>query len=391
MNVWLIEPLDPLIARDGRPNVVGRFITTSFPFPSMVAGAVRTRMGSEEGAFTLPGHALGELKEKVIVRGPLLAELCPEEGTIHQWLAPAPRDAVIFNPEGGPPALRRLTPKELDPGQAMDSLGDKGLLPLRFQGAGINGKPPRDIPTFWTWSELESWLLTPEDRTVDLSSLGVCNLPVEARAHLALQTGERVGIDGMLFQTAGLRFLHEGANPLAPRRFALSLWCQGATVAGRVLELRDQLAPLGGERRLARWSRASAGWPEMPGELREAIVADRRARLLLLTPAVFKKGPLPDWNGAPWPLRNKVKVTIRAAAVLRPEVVSGWDLEKGMPKPTRRLSPAGSVYFVELEGDPEDLRQWCDETWLTCVSDDAQDRRDGFGLAVLGTWREDAR
>src|SRR3954462_13340302 len=102
MSVSHIEPLDPHIARDGRPNAVGRFVTTSFPFPSMVAGAVRTRMGSEDGAFTLPGHALAELKEKVLVRGPLLAELRPEEGTIHQWLAPAPRDAVILNPESGP-------------------------------------------------------------------------------------------------------------------------------------------------------------------------------------------------------------------------------------------------------------------------------------------------
>ena len=85
MNVWLIEPLDPLIARDGRPSAVGgRFTTTKLPFLLMVAGAVRTRMGSEEGAFTLPRHALAELKEKVLVRGPLLAELCSEEGTIRR-------------------------------------------------------------------------------------------------------------------------------------------------------------------------------------------------------------------------------------------------------------------------------------------------------------------
>jgi CRISPR-associated protein Cmr3 len=200
-----------------------------------------------------------------------------------------------------------------------------------------------------------------------------------------------VGLDGMLFQTAGLRFLQKGKIPLAPRRFALSLWCQGATVAGRCLELRQQLAPLGGERRLARWSPASEGWPEMPGELKETIVESRRARLVLLTPALFEHGPLPAWSGGAWPLGKGVNVSIRAAAIPRPEVVSGWDLAKGTAKPTRRLVPAGSVYFVELAGTPEALRQWCEETWLACVSDDAQDRRDGFGLAVLGTWKEDAQ
>jgi CRISPR-associated protein Cmr3 len=393
MSVWLIEPLDPLIARDGRPAAVGRFTTTSFPSPSMVAGAVRTRMGSEEGAFTLPGHALTELKEKVLVRGPLLAELSPEEGTIHQWLAPAPRDAMILDPGDGVPALRQLTPRALKPGQTMDSFGREGdLLPLCFQGAGISGKPPQKVPTFWTWAELESWLLAPADRSaVDLPSLGVCPLPVEVRAHLAIQPGERVGLDGMLFQTAGLRFLQEGKTALAPRRFALSLWCQGATVDGRSLELRQQLAPLGGERRLARWSPASEGWPEMPGDLKESIVKNRRARLVLLTPALFEHGPFPAWSGGAWPLGNGMKVTVRAAAMPRPEVVSGWDLAKGTAKPTRRLAPAGSVYFVELEGTPASIRQWCEETWLACVSDDAQDRRDGFGLAVLGTWKEDVQ
>ena len=52
MSVWLVEPLDPLIARDGRPSSVGgHFFTVSFPYPSMLAGAVRTRMGCENGAF----------------------------------------------------------------------------------------------------------------------------------------------------------------------------------------------------------------------------------------------------------------------------------------------------------------------------------------------------
>ena len=69
-------------------------------------------------------------------------------------------------------------------------------------------------------------------------------------------------------------------------------------------------------------------------------------------------------------------------------VVSGWDLAQGRPKETKRLAPAGSVYFLELAGEREDIRRWCDEAWLNCVGDGAQDRRDGFGLAALGTWED---
>jgi CRISPR-associated protein Cmr3 len=398
MSVWLIEPFDPLIARDGRPSAIGRFDTTSFPFPSMVAGASRTRMGSVNGAFTLSGSALDELREGVHVRGPLLAELSPEDGAVEDWLVPAPRDAMILKEEGAKPEIRRLAPRSLASGEALDSFQDMGLRPLRLQGSGGRGKPPQCIPAFWRWSRLESWLRSPGDEPgIDLVALGAQKLPVEIRAHLAIQPGERVGIDGMLFQTSGLRFLQKrskGSPRLSPRRFALSLWTQGATVAGRDLDLAEQLAPLGGERRLARWSRASREWPQLPQDVLETIVETGRARLILLTPAVFAQGALPGWNGSagsPWAPTASVTVTVLAAAVPRPEIVSGWDLATGRPKKTRRLAPAGSVYFIELKGAPEDLRQWCKETWLACVSDDAQDRRDGFGLAVLGTWKEDAQ
>jgi CRISPR-associated protein Cmr3 len=47
------------------------------------------------------------------------------------------------------------------------------------------------------------------------------------------------------------------------------------------------------------------------------------------------------------------------------------------------MVPAGSVYFFEIEGgNPSDLL----ESWLRPVSDNEQDRKDGFGLALWGVW-----
>ena len=163
MSVWLVEPLDPLIARDGRPSAIGRFDTTHFPSPSMVAGAVRTRMGSVNGAFTLAGSALDELKERVHVRGPLLAELSQEDGSIKEWLVPAPRDAMILEEEGAKPEIRRLIPRPLASCEALDSFQELGLRPLCLHGSGGRGKPPQSIPAFWCWSRFESWLRSPAD------------------------------------------------------------------------------------------------------------------------------------------------------------------------------------------------------------------------------------
>ncbi|BAW02883.1 CRISPR-associated protein, Cmr3 [Thermus thermophilus] len=77
-----------------------------------------------------------------------------------------------------------------------------------------------------------------------------------------------------------------------------------------------------------------------------------------------------------------------AAVVGRPLAVSGWNLKEGKPKPSRRAVPAGSVYFVRLPeawGEGE-VRDWAGKVWFRNLSEEEQDRRDGFGLAALGLW-----
>ncbi len=84
-----------------------------------------------------------------------------------------------------------------------------------------------------------------------------------------------------------------------------------------------------------------------------------------------------------------MKLRIVGAAVGRPVHASGWDYEKGTPKPSRRLAPAGSVYFFEIEaGDEATIERFVDDIWLRPISDDEQYRRDGFGVALLGAWNE---
>jgi CRISPR-associated protein Cmr3 len=100
-------------------------------------------------------------------------------------------------------------------------------------------------------------------------------------------------------------------------------------------------------------------------------------------------------------------VTIKAVACGRHQIISGWDLKhtekrdgrtiNGRPKPTRRLVPAGSVYFVsfslnDAQLEPRQaLASWLERVWLHNISDHAQDRRDGFGLAAVGVWDGQSR
>lgn len=398
MNTWTLEPRDPLIARDGRPSDLGRFASLPFPLPSTLAGSSRTRMGSAEGVFQLPKAEALKLLD-LSVHGPLLAELDADADQVMRYFAPAPRDAVLVEAAACRSATRwRLAPRKIHQECATGELSARGLLPVGFAGVpfgeGPREKPLAAAPVFWTWETFAAWLEAPQDQApFDLELHGLGPLPRERRIHLALEPGERVGVEGAVYETEGLRFAASSGRKLSPRRLALTLRAEedpDGKRTGHRLALRRELAPLGGERRLARWRESDRPWPALPDAVRAGIVRQRRARLILLTPACFAGGAMPGWNGAAVPgASGKVVATVRGASVDRAVVVSGWDLATQRPKPTRRLAPAGSVYFLEIEGEDAAIEAWCDSLWLHPVSDDEQARRDGFGLAALGLWPEE--
>ena len=82
-------------------------------------------------------------------------------------------------------------------------------------------------------------------------------------------------------------------------------------------------------------------------------------------------------------MKDEYDIEIIAAAVSRYQVISGWDYAIHKPKPTRRLAPAGSVYFLKIGKNTENFVK---NVWMQNISDGEENRADGFGLAALGTW-----
>ncbi|MCI5151171.1 MAG: hypothetical protein D3916_17615, partial [Candidatus Electrothrix sp. MAN1_4] len=102
--------------------------------------------------------------------------------------------------------------------------------------------------------------------------------------------------------------------------------------------------------------------------------------------------------GSP-PCCPKIKLQLKAFISLRWEAVSGWDLVRnpqnkgkdtaekkgpGAARAVRRMVPAGAVYWFEVMAGHEHLP----ELWLQPISDDEQDRNDGYGLALPGIWKK---
>lgn len=350
----LIEPRDPLIVRDGRPftNSPGaRARSLPFPLPQTLAGAYRTRRALLEG---LP---LPERAEEVLrwgLRGPLLAE--EGEGG-WRLLVPRPLDALKLGE-----AIYPLRPLELPQGAGTNL--PEGLSPVGLPSPALKEKPT-PLPAFWYWESFLEWLL--QDAPAGFAPRGHEGPIPETRTHVALDPAVQTAREGFLFQTSGLEFVRER------RRLALVLWPEGPEPEG--------VFPLGGERRLAFWQKGGPGVPPLPEEVVAGLLRHRAARLVFLTPAFLGEAYLPKG-------RAFLGASVVAALVGRPVAVSGWNLKEGKPKPSRRAVPAGSVYFVRLPeawGEGE-VRDWAERVWFQNLSDEEQDRRDGFGLAALGLW-----
>lgn len=398
MAIWIIEPRDPLIVRDARPfgNIAGtRATSLDFPFPSTSTGGARTRAGLIKGIFD---KSLIESVKKIGVRGPLLAQL-DEHGDIEDWLCAAPVDALLLKSDQeqvdaagsagealGEDRAQLLRLYPLDPSPGLTNIGDAGenLMPVGMP-SHITRKPHDGAPRFWRWSVLQDWLLSPvAEKTVSLRELGHGGPLKETRTHVRIRRGTQTAEEGALFQTSGLDFRHvtaagQDCDLGSGGRLALAI---AVEESGRGRDIEEGLAPFGGERRLVMWRRSKIPWPPCPKGLREQLVEDKCCRLLLLTPACFKRGSIPQWLTEP---RVGVHPELRALALGRMQVVSGWDFVLNKPKPTRRLVPAGAVLFLKLGGEG-DIARWAEEIWMSCVSDEQADRADGFGLAVLGAW-----
>jgi CRISPR-associated protein Cmr3 len=392
MTTLRIEARDPLIFRDGRPND-GRSEsrTLDFPVPSILAGAVRTQLGSSEGRFNV--GLIQTLLTGVSFRGPLLAFQ-------DKIFAPAPADALLIEQDKDVLQLRALQPIPMPPGaqaSGLDGLSLVGPLP----GDNDRSKPFNEAPRFWSWEDMERWLQNA--RTMEneearaLCNRGLRSIPREERIHVALGPNGTAE-DGKLFAAEGLRLLHEktdqtpqdpngtGKNTTWTAPEDLSFLLDVTVKAEGLGQMPAGFRPVGGERRLARWSTPEhVTLPSIPDWLLQHVSDNETPvlRVVLLSPAYVESSLTP-------PCLQSGGARVIAAKVDRPRTISGWDMQprkdlpQGWPKKTRRLAAAGSVYWVELSGDRDSRTRWVKEHWMQNIGDDPQLCRDGFGLAVIG-------
>jgi CRISPR-associated protein Cmr3 len=374
MNWYAIDAQAPLVFRSARPFGAGSRDGANFPWPSSLAGMVRTRAMDRLGWTTDLTAAQQTSLLEIAVRGPLPARR--ENGRLAVYV-PRPADAVLLaDPETANSTWMQLQPSQRAPGTGDDL--PAGLLPLHL-AAGGKGKP-QAAPSFWPLSDLLAW---GTGNVVSARTYEPSLWETERRTHVAIERSTQAARDGQLFQTEGLelgrRRIGDGGRSAG---YSQHDWL---LLAATSEPLSEGLATFGGERRLSWLAAIDVPELDLPPELPETCA--HGFALTLITPALFDRGWCPGWLDdhltGTVPGIAGLRVRLRAAAVDRWRSVSGWDLAAWKPRAARKAVPAGATYWFEvLAGDADALAK----LWMTCISDDAQDRRDGFGLAIPRPW-----
>ena len=147
-----VTPHDPIIARDGRPfgkDQGIRMRSLDWPYPSVLAGSLRTILGKMNGGFS--DKFIEKLLE-IEIAGPL-----PMKDK--QLYLPIPKDILAKEMDEKLIAIS-LRPAELKTGEGCD-LPKGGLIPAMLPDTIDEDFKPKKFPAFWSMRKMVAWLSNP--------------------------------------------------------------------------------------------------------------------------------------------------------------------------------------------------------------------------------------
>lgn len=396
VEVRFLEPFDILLFRGnklfGDPGSFGESLMP--PWPSQVAGALRSRLLIEDG-IDLNAFARGQQPHRSLGSpqspGPFTLLLCSvarrfADGRL-ELVAPPPADALIADAkDGSGPEVRLMHPRRFS------NLPSGWGCSYPLSSLPVLAQPRQSKPADGWWLTESGWtkyLQGQRPEGADRDLVKVCSLwGTETRVGVGLSRQARAAEEGRLFsnRVVALRKSEHARRDETPHDVGFLVAYTGAKPeslpAGALLRL-------GGDNR-AGVVHAAPGY-RIPQADYEKICAAGRCRLVLASPGIFEDGWMPtgsrrESDSIAFELHG-VEGRLVAAAVPRSQVISGWDLARWLPKGARRAAPAGSVYWLEdLKATPADLERLA--RYGLWSEPDAPDprRAEGFNRLWLAEW-----
>ncbi|MCB1329094.1 MAG: hypothetical protein KDK28_06440 [Maritimibacter sp.] len=393
-----LVPRDGLFCKDGRgwhTSESGRGHALDWPWPSTVRGALLTARGRAEEAATgklktreewLSDKANGAVTLGVTLplRSPVPQ---PGQAATDKWtwgqahrVWPTPGDALW--------AERLDKVVALDPQEpVLPTMGrdDDAAREALWAPRLTDMNKPRSAPRWLDEADFLDWLCGPDIAAKE--SKYFRNLNARVQAHVGIYPATGTNEDGILFTHDVVEFLEKTSTD------EFAEWAIAAEVEVRDGQLPDT-ATLGSDGRMVALDQCvAADIFEAPKALTDAFATGSAGlRLIVVTPARFENGWLPDgfgavgksYRGTVQLSEGQVEVILRAAFVGRPHHVSGWDLAAREPKNTDRLVPPGSTYFFERADGKAFTAGDATNLWLAPFGARIEE---GFGRVVPGVWQ----
>jgi CRISPR-associated protein Cmr3 len=367
-----MEPLDVLFFRDGRPFGAATRAQSGQPQPQTLAGAVWTALLQQHGCrFDVMAKEVRKIQGTPTQEqwaGAVTAAGAPPWIARLQmrgpWLARGSRDSLdVLTPV---PAILHTAKKA---GEDQAPLHRLNPLPRRQQPPGwepveeglrplwIKHRDPTEAATgYLTRKGLQTFLSGGEPDPDEL---------VKAKDLFDFdhRTGIEIAADPLTAKEGGIY----GISLLALKP-NVSLYAEVMLPGEAPPDALEALSTFafGGEgRRVAVEPCGAYAWPTAsPNRERQ------KPLVMLTTPGLFRAGWKP----------KALDEYIVAAAVPGAVAISGWDLARGGPKPTRFAAQAGSVYF--LDSLPPNLLEGA-------LADAEADQVQGWGCYVKGVWTDE--
>ncbi len=393
----MLDPLDTLFFRDGRPFGAGTRASGGLPNPQTLAGALRTALLAHNGfdfakfaslcrsagsgarkcrnEHASQGSALeNALREagapswvvRARFRGPWLALFDSDDAA--QPLLPTPWTLFRDGDRAAGERWSRADPLEKCELPGWSPPAD-AMLPLWHSGSPDAKRPggfltPDGIKRFLAGGEPadEHWLR--EDELFGF----------DPRTGIAVDADTFTAAEHMLYTISLLALkpkIDSQRAEFADRR--IGFYCElivSAESEPNAQAALPDLVPFGGEGRYVRSTKIKTyDWKTLSAETNRE---SSRAMWLLATPGLFQDG-----DGKSTWRPNVGSAQLVAAASPNPIAVSGWDVARCGPKPTRFGVPAGSVYYTEgIESFPHES-----------MCHDPEDVAQGWGFALKGVWK----
>jgi len=360
-----LEPLDVLFLRGnklfGDPGSYGESLVP--PWPSVAAGALRSRMLADAGV-DLAAFAAGQIDHPELgtpknpgafaITAFHLARRKADGGV--EALIQQPADLVISEDEDG----KASDVRALKPARPIAGLLSSSPFPV----LPVLAETTRGKPVSGYWLSETGWRKYQAGETPLPGDLVHANQlwRIDPRVGVGLDAVTRRAADGRLFSvqavalTPGVGFLAVVTGAKPPQNGTLRLGGDGRAAAIQPVE------------------------NPLPEPDYTAIAQAKCCRLTLSTPGIFHDGwKLPGMAADGAFQLGDVKGRVVCATVPRAEIVSGWDIAHHQPKTAQRAVPTGSVYWLaDLEATPEALRKLAAKGLWHTNCEDAQRQAEGF-------------